>query len=62
MKDDDFDPGALIDAMSAYLGLPVEEEYREGIAGHLVVARRIAQDVLEFETGDEAEPAPVFRA
>jgi hypothetical protein len=48
--------------MAAYLGLPVEEAYRAGIAGHLAVAHTIAQDVLAFETSDEAEPAPVFKA
>lgn len=62
MKDEDFDIDVLIDAMAAYLGLPVEEEYRAGIAGHLSIARMIAEDVLAFETSDEAEPAPVFRA
>ncbi|MAS04342.1 MAG: DUF4089 domain-containing protein [Ahrensia sp.] len=55
-----FDAGKLIDSMAEFLGLPVEEEYRPGIAGHLVVAHRIAQDVLAFETSDETEPAPVF--
>ena len=43
------------------LGLPVEAEYRPGIAVHLTVAHQIAQDVLAFETGDDTEPAPVYR-
>lgn len=62
MNRDDFDADALIDAMAPFLGLPVEEAYRPGIAGHLEAARRIARDVLDFETSDETEPAPVFRA
>lgn len=62
MRDPEFDVEALIDAMAAYLGLPVEEAYRAGIAGHLTVARAIAEDVLAFETSDEAEPAPVYEA
>lgn len=60
MSGETFDAEKLIDAMSEFLGLPVEEEYRAGIAGHLVVAHRIARDVLAFETPDEAEPAPVY--
>lgn len=60
MSDEAFDVEKLIDSMAAFLGLPVEEEYRAGISGHLIVAHRIAQDVLAFETSDEAEPAPVF--
>ena len=62
MKDDEFDADALIDAMAPFLGLTVEEDYRPGVAGHLIAARRIASDVLAFETDDEAEPAPVYRA
>jgi hypothetical protein len=62
MTDDKQDIDSLIDAMAAYLGLPVEDAYRAGIAGHLAVAHTIAQDVLAFETSDEAEPAPVFKA
>ena len=60
MSDKAFDAGKLIDAMAEFLGLPVEDEYREGITTHLIVAHGIAQDVLAFETSDEAEPAPVF--
>jgi len=61
MSDDAFDAEALIDAMAPFLGLPVEPDYRPGIAAHLTVAHRIAQDVLAFPTGDEDEPAPVYR-
>ena len=60
MSGEAFDVEKLIDAMAEFLGLPVEDEYRPGIAGHLIVAHRIAQDVLAFETSDEAEPAPVY--
>jgi len=57
-----FDPQALIDAMEPFIGFRIPAQYRPGIALHLEVARAIAQDVLAFETSDEAEPAPVFRA
>lgn len=60
MSDEAFDVEGLIDSMAVFLGLPVKPEYRPGVAGHLVVAHRIAQDVLAFETSDEAEPAPVY--
>lgn len=60
MSDEVFDAAKLIDAMAEFLGLPVEDEYREGIIAHLIVAHSIAQDVLAFETSDEAEPAPVY--
>jgi len=60
MSGEAFDVEKLIDAMAEFLDLPVESEYRPGIAGHLIVAHRIAQDVLAFETSDEAEPAPVY--
>ena len=46
--------------MAEFLGLPLEDEYREGITAHLIVAHSIAQGVLAFETSDDAEPAPVF--
>ena len=58
---DIFDAEAIIDAMAPYLGLPLEAEYRWGIAVHLTVAHQIAQNVLAFETGDDTEPAPVYR-
>lgn len=60
MSSEAFGAEKLIDAMAEFLGLPVEEEYRAGIAAHLIVAHRIAQDVLAFEISDEAEPAPVY--
>lgn len=56
-----FDPDALIDAMAPFLGLPVEDEYRFGIAAHLLAAHKIVQDVLDFPVSDEDEPAPVYR-
>lgn len=62
MSDDDFDVEALIDAMAQFLDLPVEDAYREGIAGHLKAAHGIARDVLAVVMPDDAEPAPVFKA
>lgn len=56
-----FDADALIDAVAAYAGLPVLEEYRAGVRFHLTAARAIVADVLAFELEDDAEPAPVYR-
>ncbi|MAZ17736.1 DUF4089 domain-containing protein [Oricola sp.] len=60
MSGEAFDAKKLIEAMAEFLGLPLEDEYREGITAHLIVAHSIAQGVLAFETSDDAEPAPVF--
>ena len=62
MMEEEFDPERIVDAMAPFLGLPVDDAYRSGIITHLTIARQIARDVLGFETGDEIEPAPVFRA
>ena len=61
MSEKDFDPDALMDAMAPFLGLSLVDDYRAGIATHLLAAYSIAQDVMTFETGDESEPAPVYK-
>jgi Protein of unknown function (DUF4089) len=60
MTGSEFDPDAVIEAMSAFLALPISAEYRQGVAIHLKAAHAIAQAVLDVELPDEAEPAPVF--
>jgi Protein of unknown function (DUF4089) len=55
-----FDPDALITAISVFLDLPIEPEYRQGIALHLLASHRIAKSFLDLPTDDEAEPAPVY--
>ena len=62
MSDERFDPDAMIDALAPLLGLPVEDDYRPGIAsqprGRAAHRPRRAR---AFELDDEAEPAPVSR-
>jgi Protein of unknown function (DUF4089) len=41
-------------------GLPILPEYEAGVLANLVIARRMAALVLDFELPDAAEPAPVF--
>lgn len=52
---------AFIDAAASLNGLRIEPAYREGVRTHLNAVTNAARSVLAFETGDEAEPAPVFR-
>jgi Protein of unknown function (DUF4089) len=56
----EFDPDEIMDAMSAFLNLPIEPRYREGVAIHLRASQRIAKSYLDVPLDDEAEPAPVF--
>jgi Protein of unknown function (DUF4089) len=60
MNSNEFDPEKLADAMTAFLGLPLEEAYRAGVMQHLQIAREIAVPLLAFSLDDDAEPAPVF--
>ena len=57
-----FDPDAVMDAMAPLLGLTIRPDYRQGIATNLLVTARWATLVVEAETGDDAEPAPIFVA
>ncbi|MBV8565763.1 MAG: DUF4089 domain-containing protein [Methylobacteriaceae bacterium] len=57
---DHFDADALIDAMAPLLGLAVGDEARPAVRLHLEMVARIAQQVLSFELGDDAEPAPIY--
>jgi hypothetical protein len=56
----EFDPDKLMDAMSTFLNLPIEPEYRNGVAIHLRASQRLAKSFLDIPLDDEAEPAPVF--
>jgi len=60
MSADDFDAQAMIEAMSAFLKMPVAADYRPGVIANLKTAHAIAQAVLAVELPDEVEPAPVF--
>ena len=60
MSDAPFDPSALITAMSAFLDLPIEPEYHQGVASHLLASHRIAKSFLDLPLDDATEPAPMF--
>jgi len=52
----------FITAAAAALDLPLQPEWRQAVKSNLVVTLNHAALVAEFALGDEAEPAPVFRA
>ncbi len=58
----DADPEAVIDAVAPLLGLRIRPEDRPGVVANLRVTARFAALLLDEPLGDEAEPAPVFRA
>jgi len=53
---------AYIDAAAQALGIPVKPEWKPAVRANLEVTFRLAAQVAEKELGDDAEPAPVFRA
>ena len=57
-----YDPEEMIEALAAFMHLPVAPEDRGEVRAHLVVARRMAAEILEYRMDDDFEPAPVFRA
>ena len=40
--------------------LPIDPEFRDGVAANLEIAARIAAPLLEFDLPDDIEPAPTF--
>ncbi len=60
MSETPFDADLMITVMSAFLDLPIQPEYRQGVASHLLASHRIAKSFLDLALDDEAEPAPVF--
>ena len=56
----DFDPEALIDAMTPLLGLTLTPESRAQTILHLRIAAQQAELLLSAQLGDREEPAPVF--
>jgi hypothetical protein len=61
MDSHEFDPGAVVDAISPLLGLTLTVESRAQTILHLRIAAEQAELLLTAEIGDEDEPAPVFR-
>ncbi len=51
-----------ITATAAMLELPLDPTWRAAVRTHLDITLRLAALVEQAELGDEAEPAPVFRA
>jgi Protein of unknown function (DUF4089) len=57
---DDLD--AWLDANAALLGIAVAPAWRDAVRLHLRITRDMAQQVLDFQLPDDADPAPVFHA
>jgi Protein of unknown function (DUF4089) len=57
----EFDPEAVVDAVSPLLGLTLTAESRAQTILHLRIAAQQAELLLTAEIGDGDEPAPVFR-
>ncbi len=55
-----FDPEAIIDAMSPLLGLTLTAESRAQTIVHLRIAAGQAELLLSTPIDDREEPAPVF--
>jgi hypothetical protein len=51
-----------IDTMSEVLRLPIAETHRAGVKSNLKTAAKMAALLDKAPSGDDAEPAPVFRA
>ena len=55
------DPAAaFVAAAERFEQLPIDPEFREGVAANLKIAALIAGPLLQFELPEEAEPAPRF--
>jgi Protein of unknown function (DUF4089) len=53
---------SFIDAVSASLGLKIEESWKPAVCANLEVTLRLAKLVDEFPLPDEAEPAAIYEA
>ena len=49
-------------AAAAVLALPLDPTWRPAVRMHLDITLRLAALVEQAELGDDAEPAPMFRA
>ncbi len=56
------DEDKLIEASCALLDIPIEPEWRAGVALHLGIVLGQARTMLAEGVPDATEPAPVFRA
>jgi hypothetical protein len=53
---------AFIDAVSALLGLEIDEAWKPAVRANLEVTMRMARLVDEFPLPDEIEPAEIYEA
>lgn len=53
---------AFIEAVSASLGLTIDEAWKPSVRANLEVTMRMAQLVDEFPLPDESEPAEIYEA
>ena len=53
---------AFIDAVSASLGLDIDETWKPAVRANLEVTLRLAKLVDEFPLPDEIEPAEIYEA
>jgi hypothetical protein len=53
---------AMIDAVSASLGLEIDEAWKPAVRANLEVTLRLAKLVDEFPLPDEIEPAEIYEA
>jgi hypothetical protein len=58
---DDATLDAFIDSAPELVGLTIDPAYRDGMKTHLRATANAARLVLDFDLGDEIDPAPVFR-
>lgn len=55
------DLAELVDLMSKFLELPIDQTYHPGVIANLERTAAIAQLVMEFPLPDTIEPAPTFQ-
>jgi hypothetical protein len=53
---------AFVDAVSALLGLEIDEAWKPAVRANLEVTMRMARLVDEFPLPDEIEPAEIYEA
>jgi hypothetical protein len=59
-KDDAEPVAAIVAAIAAAIGLPLDPEYRHGVARNFAVIAEFAAQVMEFPLSETAEIGPVF--
>ena len=52
---------AFVDAAAVLVGIPIEPEWRAGVASHLAIIMANAELVAEADCTAATEPAPVYK-